>query len=375
MVSERRVEPTPPDPAAVAPGFWAGKRVLLTGHTGFKGSWLSLWLHALGADVVGYALPADPERSLFALASVEASVTSIAGDVRDLEHLARVVAEHSPDIAIHMAAQALVRASYQDPVETYATNVLGTVHLLEAVRRAGGVRVVLNVTSDKCYENRETRRPYREDDPMGGSDPYSSSKGAAELVTSAYRRSFFPIEALADHGVALASARAGNVVGGGDFAADRLVVDVVHAFMRGETPVLRNPNAVRPWQFVLEPLSGYLRLAQLAYSAPERFTGGWNFGPEERDCRPVAWVVDRIARAWGIAEGWRVDEQPQVHEAQLLLLDAAKARRELGWRPILHLEQALDWTVEWYRAYHRRADVGATTRAQIERFAALPAQS
>lgn len=357
----------------VTPAFWQGKRVLLTGHTGFKGSWLSLWLRAMGANVIGYALAPAGDSSLYALAGVERGVTSIEGDVRDLEHLARVVAEHRPEIVIHMAAQALVRASYRDPVETYATNVLGTVHLLEAVRRSGGTRVVLNVTSDKCYENRETTRPYREDDPMGGADPYSSSKGAAELVTSAYRRSFFPVERWSEHGVAVVSARAGNVIGGGDFAADRLVVDVVHAFMRGNTPVLRNPTAVRPWQFVLEPLSGYLRLAELAHAAPERMSGGWNFGPDEHDCRPVAWVVDRIAHGWGIFEGWRLDEQPNVPEAQLLLLDAGKAREELGWRTVLDLEQALDWTVAWYRAYHHGEDVGALTRAQIERYAGLAA--
>ena len=356
-------------------GFWRGKRVLLTGHTGFKGSWLSLWLHALGAEVVGYALPPARPRSLFVLANVERTVTSIEGDVRDLEHLARVVAEHRPEIVVHMAAQALVRYSFRHPVETYATNVLGTVHLLEAVRRAGGARVVLSVTSDKCYENRETPRPYVEDDPMGGADPYSSSKGAAELVTAAYRSSFFPPERFREHGVAVASARAGNVIGGGDFAEDRLVVDVVHAYMRGEVAIIRNPDAVRPWQFVLEPLSGYLQLAERAHASPERFAGGWNFGPDEHDCQPVARVVDRIAGGWGIDEGWRLDDQPRVHEAQLLLLDAGKARRELGWRPRLDLDRALDWTVEWYRAYHRDEDVGALTLAQIERYASLRASA
>lgn len=359
----------------VTASFWHGRRVLLTGHTGFKGSWLSLWLDAMGAEIVGYALPASGEPSLFELAAIERRLTSIEGDVRDAEHLKRVVAEHRPEVVIHMAAQALVRYSFRHPVETFATNVLGTVHLLEAVRRVGGTRVVLSVTSDKCYENLETTRPYTEDDPMGGSDPYSSSKGAAELVTSAYRRSFFPPERLAKHGVAIASARAGNVIGGGDFAEDRLVVDVVHAYMRGEAPIIRHPAAVRPWQFVLEPLAGYLQLVERAYAAPERFGGGWNFGPDEHDCRPVGWVVDRIARGWGIADSWRLDDQPQVHEATLLLLDATKARRELGWRPRLDLEQALDWTVEWYRAYHRHEDVAALTRAQIQRFVSLQAHA
>ncbi len=352
----------------VTPSFWRGKRVLLTGHTGFKGSWLSLWLHSMGANVVGYALPDQGERSLFRLAGLARVMRSIEGDVRDVDHLLSVVADERPEIVIHMAAQALVRCSFRLPVETYSTNVMGTVHLLEAVRRVGGARVVLNVTSDKCYENRETSRPYTETDPMGGADPYSSSKGAAELVTSAYRRSFFATEGYDEHTVAIASARAGNVIGGGDFAADRLVVDVVHAFMRDETPLIRNPGAVRPWQFVLEPLAGYLQLAERAYTAPGGFSEGWNFGPDERDCQPVAWVVERIARAWGVGQNWRLDEQPKVHEAQLLLLDAGKARRELGWRPKLDIGQAIDWTVEWYRAYHDREDVGALTRAQIERY-------
>ena len=359
----------------VTPAFWRGKRVLLTGHTGFKGSWLALWLRAMGAEVVGYALPPAGENSLYELAGVERALTSIEGDVRDQERLVDAVAQHRPEIVLHLAAQALVRYGYRQPVETFATNVLGTVHLLEAVRQTGGVRAVLVVTSDKCYENRETARPYTEDDPMGGADPYSGSKGAAELVTSAYLRSYFPPERAADHGVALASARAGNVIGGGDFATDRLVVDVAHAYLRGEVPILRNPDAVRPWQFVLEPLAGYLALVERAHASPERFAGGWNFGPDERDCRPVAWVVDRLARGWGVSEGWRLDEGPRVHEAQLLLLDAGKARRELGWRPRLDLEQALDWTVAWYQAYGRGDDLGALTRDQIERFVGMPAPS
>lgn len=355
----------------VDPAFWRGKRVLLTGHTGFKGAWLALWLHRLGAEVVGYALPQPDARALFHRAGVDRLLTSLEGDVRDADHVAEVVAVHRPEIVIHMAAQSLVRYSYRNPLETYATNVMGTVHVLDAVRRAGGVRVILSVTSDKCYENREEPRPFVEDDAMGGADPYSSSKGAAELVTAAYRRSYFPPEKTDEHGVAVVSARAGNVIGGGDWAEDRLVVDVISSFLRGEAPLLRNPRAVRPWQFVLEPLAGYLRLVERAHATPERYAGGWNFGPHERDCRPVAWLVERMATAWGEDAGWRHDEAPAMHEAQLLMLDAAKARRELGWRPRLPLEEAVDWTVAWYRAFQRDDAPGELAREQVARYETL----
>jgi CDP-glucose 4,6-dehydratase len=353
--------------------FWRGKRVLLTGHTGFKGSWLSLWLHDAGADVVGYALPPVGPVSLFDLAGVADAVTSIEGDVRDLPHLERVVAEHEPEIVIHMAAQALVRHSFEHPVETYATNVMGTVNVLEAARRGPRPRVVVCVTSDKCYANRESLTPYVEDDPMGGSDPYSSSKGCAELVVAAYRRTYFPPERNEEHGVAVSSTRAGNVIGGGDWAADRLVVDVAAAYLRGEVPAIRNPHAIRPWQFVLEPLLGYLLVAERSWDEPEAFSEGWNFGPAESDCRPVGWVVDRIAQAWGQSAAWAPDERPQRPEAQLLLLDAGKARSQLGWRPRLDLAQAIDWTVEWYQAYGRGDDMRALTLAQIARHESMVA--
>ncbi|MBA2667058.1 MAG: CDP-glucose 4,6-dehydratase [Trueperaceae bacterium] len=352
----------------MTPGFWRGKRVLLTGHTGFKGSWASLWLHALGADVVGYALPPEAGPNLFELAGVADVLTSVTGDVRDGDHLQRVFEEHEPEIVIHMAAQALVRHSFEHPVETYDTNMMGTVHVLEAARRTGSVRVVVCVTSDKCYANRETERPYVEDDPMGGSDPYSSSKGCAELVVSAYRRTYFPVGAGAAHGTAVASVRAGNVIGGGDWARDRLVVDVASAYARGEAPVIRNPDAVRPWQFVLEPLAGYLLVAERAWTEPATYATGWNFGPERLDCQPVGWVVDRIAQAWGATTSWIHDERPNRPEAQLLLLDVTKARTELGWRPRLDLANAIDWTVEWYRAHGRGDDVRALTLEQIARY-------
>jgi CDP-glucose 4,6-dehydratase len=352
----------------VSSPFWQGKRVLLTGHTGFKGSWLSLWLSALGADLVGYALPPQGATSLFELARVGDEMTSLGGDVRDEQHLQRVIAEYRPELVIHMAAQALVRQSFDHPVETYATNVMGTVNVLEAVRRADArPRVVICVTSDKCYANREWERPYREDDPMGGADPYSSSKGCAELVVAAYRRTYFAPHRAGEHGVSVSSTRAGNVIGGGDWASDRLVVDVASSYLRAEAPVIRNPRAVRPWQFVLEPLAGYLLLAERAWSAPAAFSEGWNFGPDVADCRPVEWVVERMAHAWGTPAPWRHDDRRLRPEAQLLMLDASKARNRLGWRPRLDLAGAIDWTVEWYQAYGRGDDVRALTLAQIER--------
>lgn len=352
-------------------GFWSGKRVLITGHTGFKGAWLALWLKALGADVVGYALPPTSERGLYTVAGVDRAIASIEGDVRDADHLAQVVAERRPEVVLHLAAQALVRRSFAHPAETFATNVMGTVNVLEAVRATSGVRAVVVVTSDKCYENLETGRAYVESDPMGGHDPYSSSKGSAELVVAAYRHTYFPVERLDTHGVALSSVRAGNVIGGGDWAADRLVVDVMEAFLAGRAPVLRNPEAVRPWQFVLEPLRGYLTVAEHAWTQPELAAQAWNFGPERSDCQPVAWVVDRIARAWGTDVGWRRDDRLLQREAMLLMLDAGKAQTELGWRPRLDLAQAIDWTVAWYRAFGDGGDVGALARAQIARYETL----
>lgn len=355
----------------LTPGFWHGKRVLVTGHTGFKGSWLSLRLHALGADVVGYALPPDRTPNLFELADVGRLVTSIEGDVRDVAHLGRVMTTQRPQIVFHLAAQALVRYSVANPLETYATNVMGTAHLLDAVRSLAEPCVVVVVTSDKCYENRETNEPLSEGDPMGGADPYSSSKGCAELVTSAYRRTYFPTSQVAEHGVALTSVRAGNVIGGGDWSEDRLVVDVISALLRGEPPRIRSPRSVRPWQFVLEPLSGYLQLAERTAAEPHAFADGWNFGPDLSDCQPVEWLVERIVRAWGGNIGWIRDEQPGGHEAKLLRLDASRARNHLNWRPRLDLTQAIDWTVAWYQAYQRGDDIRDLTRAQIARYDAL----
>lgn len=355
----------------LSPSFWKSKRVLITGHTGFKGGWLSIWLQRLGATVAGYALEPTTETSLFDAANVGASMTSVIADVRDLDRLNGFVSEYRPEVIFHMAAQSLVRRSYADPVDTYGSNVMGTVHLLEAARRCADVRVVVNVTSDKCYENREWPWAYRENEPMGGYDPYSSSKGCAELITSAYRRSFFACEPATGRSapLALASARAGNVIGGGDWAEDRLVPDIMRAFLSGQAAVIRNPGSVRPWQHVLEPLRGYLILAERLYDAGSDFAQAWNFGPSDSDTKPVGWLVDRLCTFWGPAARWERDgSQAQPHEAYVLKLDCSKARAELGWQPRLGLEEALSWTVDWYKCFERAGDLRALTEDQIAGF-------
>jgi CDP-glucose 4,6-dehydratase len=341
--------------------FWRGRRVFLTGHTGFKGAWLSLWLSDLGAEVTGYALPPPTTPSLFDLARVEDRITHVEGDVRDLAALTRALQAVRPEVVFHMAAQALVRASYDDPVGTYATNVMGTVNLLEAARLTGGVRGVVCVTSDKCYENRETTRPYRENDAMGGFDPYSSSKGCSELVVSAYRRSYFS----GPGDTPVASARAGNVIGGGDWAKDRLVPDLLNGFVSGTRPLIRFPSAVRPWQHVLEPLAGYLRLAEALCEGDPGAREGWNFGPDEADARPVGWIADRLAELWGEGAAWDRTGEPQPHEAHYLKLDCAKARERLGWRPVWSLDEGLARTVAWRRALKEGADMGQFSLGQI----------
>jgi len=352
----------------MTPAFWTGKRVLITGHTGFKGGWLSLWLQQLGTEIVGYALEPPTRPSLFEVAQVGQGMESVIGDVRDLTHLQAVVTEYRPEIIFHMAAQALVRDAYQFPVETYATNVMGTVHLLEAVRRTGGVRVVVNITSDKCYENREWVWGYRETEPMGGYDPYSSSKGCAELVTSAYRNSFFYPADFQRHGVALASVRAGNVIGGGDWARDRLVPDIMKAFLAGQPVIIRNPDAIRPWQHVLDPLCGYLKLAEKLWQQGPDYAEGWNFGPSDDDARPVSWLVARLAALWGKNARWELDGGNHPHEAHYLKLDCSKAKMRLDWRPCWNLEQALTRTVEWYSAYAEHKDMRAVTLEQISSY-------
>jgi len=345
--------------------FWTDKTVLLTGHTGFKGSWLSLWLQSMGAQVIGYALAPPTTPSLFDVANIANGMISIIGDIRDLEKLQSVFHEYQPEIVIHMAAQPLVRYSYQNPVETYSTNVMGTVNLLEAVRNTVSVKAVVNVTTDKCYENREWAWGYRENESMGGHDPYSNSKGCAELVTSAYRNSYFHPEHYQKHGVALASARAGNVIGGGDWAEDRLIPDIMRAITHNEAVNIRNPHAIRPWQHVLEPLSGYLKLAQTLYEEGTIYAEGWNFGPNDEDTKPVQWIVEYLTQVWGEGASWHLDNSNHLHEAHYLKLDCSKAKASLNWVPKWRLEMALDKIIDWQKQYQQGADMKAVTLAQI----------
>lgn len=352
------------EPNAVDPDFWRDRRVLVTGHSGFKGAWLTLWLQSLGAHVTGFSagLPTDP--SMHQLARVGEGMESVDGDVCDADAIASAVAASAPEIVVHMAAQALVRRAFDEPRDTYATNVMGTVNVLDAVRRhPGDVRAVVVVTTDKCYENREWEWGYREDEPMGGHDPYASSKGCAELVTSAYRRSYFSDPG----GPRVASARAGNVIGGGDWGEDRLVPDIMRAALAGEAVRVRNPNSIRPWQHVLNPLSGYLVLAQALCESPD-FATGWNFGPPDEDARPVGWIVERMAELW--PDGLRsvLDDGPHPHEARYLKLDSSRARGRLGWRPPVALEEALQSIVDWYQALRDGGDMRAVTIEQIEAF-------
>jgi CDP-glucose 4,6-dehydratase len=340
--------------------FWRGRRVLVTGHTGFKGSWVSLWLISLGSEVVGYSIGVPTKPSLFELASVEEGLTHVEGDVRDGRRLAQIVERHRPEVVVHMAAQSLVRRSYLQPVETFETNVIGTVNILEAAR-IGGVRAVVNVTSDKCYVDTGSG-PYREGDAKGGSDPYSASKACAEIVSDAYRTAFF-----ASHGPALASVRAGNVIGGGDWGEDRLVGDIMAAALERRPVLLRNPGAVRPWQHVLNPLEGYLCLAERLWD-DRTWGGGWNFGPDEADERPVRAVVERIAELWGEGLAWVQDERKQPHETDVLRLDSSRARERLGWVPRWDLEQALESVVAWYRAYQAGEDMRVVVLDQIRAF-------
>jgi CDP-glucose 4,6-dehydratase len=355
----------------VGSGFWKDKKVFITGHTGFKGAWLSLWLHWMGARIAGYALrpPSDP--NLFELCDASNFIASGERDVRDFTQLCRAVDETRPEIVFHLAAQSLVRRSYDAPLETYATNVMGTANLLEAVRRCSGVKAVIVVTSDKCYENREWLWGYREDEPMGGFDPYSSSKGCAELVTAAYRQSFLSRAESGGMPVAVASARAGNVIGGGDWARDRLIPDVLNAFASGRPALIRSPAAVRPWQHVLESLSGYLMLAERLWKQGDAHAGAWNFGPSDDSVRPVSWIVERLAAMWGNNASWQVDGAPQPHEAGYLKLDCSKARTRLGWAPRLDLDTALEWIVEWHRTYLGGKNVRDMTVSQIARYQSL----
>jgi CDP-glucose 4,6-dehydratase len=351
--------------------FWKGRRVFLTGHTGFKGSWLSLWLDALDAKITGYALDPPTHPNLFEQAGVADAVHSIRGDIRDFARLKSSIAECNPDVVIHMAAQTVVRRGYEDPIENYSSNVMGTVNVLEALRQLKQPCAVVNVTSDKCYENREWIWGYRENERMGGRDPYSNSKSCAELVTTAYRESFFLPELVAEHGVALGSARAGNAIGGGDWTVDQLIPDLMRAFLAAKPCLIRNHAAFRPWQFVLEPLRGYLMLAEKLSEDPARFASGWNFGPADADAKPVSWIADELVRSWGKGAAWMQDTATHPHEAHALKLDASKAGTCLGWHPLLPLKPALEWIVEWYCAFQDGADLQRLTRNQIERYEAL----
>lgn len=345
--------------------FWGDKRVLLTGHTGFKGGWLALWLQSMGASVRGIALAPPTTPSLFDVARVGEGMDHRIADIRDFAAIRSLVADFRPEVVFHLAAQPLVRQSYRQPLETYATNVMGTVHVLEAAREASSVRAIVNVTTDKCYENHGAARGYREDEPMGGHDPYSSSKACAELVSSAYRRSF-----LASAGIALATARAGNVIGGGDWAEDRLVPDLLRALRQGEAVQIRNPRAVRPWQHVLEPLSGYLLLAQRLITHGQEVAEAWNFGPRDEDAKPVQWVVEHLCTAWGEQAAWALQAGDHPHEANFLKLDIAKARQRLQWAPRWSLDTALTRTVEWHRAWHDGQDMRAACLQQISDYLA-----
>ena len=347
--------------APVNPAFWRGKKVFLTGHTGFKGSWLSLWLQSLGAEVKGFALQPPTTPALFEEARVAGGIESEIGDIRDLEAITASMTAFNPDVLIHMAAQPLVRLSYREPVETYATNVMGTVHVLEAARRCSHLKAIVNVTTDKCYENREWIWGYRENEPMGGHDPYSNSKGCSELVTAAYRSSFFNTPDTA----ALASARAGNVIGGGDWAEDRLIPDILRAFEKKQPVIIRNPLATRPWQHVLEPISGYLTLAEKLFNEGDVYAEGWNFGPRDEDVKPVEWILNRLVKHWGQGASWQLDNNPQPHEAQLLKLDISKATAKLKWHPRWTLAETLDSIVEWHQCWLRSDDIRQMTLDQI----------
>ncbi len=342
--------------------FWQGKRVFLTGHTGFKGSWLSLWLNSLGAEVKGYALTPPTTPSLFNEAKIDSIVDSQIGDIRDQEVLYESMVAFNPDLLIHMAAQPLVRYSYDAPIETYEVNVIGTAKVLEVARSCPNLKAIVNITTDKCYENDGRSQGYKENDAMGGHDPYSSSKGCAELVASSFYRSF-----LQEQGIGLASVRAGNVIGGGDWADDRLIPDILRSFEKSEPVIIRNPKAIRPWQHVLEPLSGYLILAQKLYKNQEKYAEGWNFGPNNDNAKPVNWILNKMVAKWP-NNSWELDKESNLHEADFLKLDIAKAKSKLDWRPVWELNCTLDHIVAWHRAWLNKEDMQVLCLAEIKEY-------
>lgn len=350
---------------------WPGRRVFLTGHTGFKGGWLALWLAGKGALVRGYALDPSTEPNLFTVANVGTVLEDVRGDIGDLAKLTASMTEFRPDAVFHLAAQPLLRRSYIDPLATYSTNVMGTANVLEAIRKTPTVRAVVSVTSDKCYENLESGAAYRETDPLGGHDPYSSSKACAEIVSAAYRSSFFPPDRFSEHHVALATARAGNVIGGGDWSEDRLIPDLIRGFQSGEPVLIRRPNAIRPWQHALEPLHGYMMLAEQLLAERPQFASAFNFGPSDEDAWPVGRIATRLAEMWGEGAAWRLDDQPGVHEAHYLRLDSDKARKVLGWHSCLGIEAALQWTTNWFRLWQHGADMQQQSIADIAQYEQL----
>lgn len=350
---------------------WKDRRVFLTGHTGFKGGWLALWLASRGAQIRGYALDPVSEPNLFTAASVCSVLDDVRGDIRDYTRLEASMVEFRPEMVFHLAAQPLVRRSYADPVGTYATNVMGTAHVLETVRKTPSVRAVICVTTDKCYRNDDRLWPYRETDPLGGHDPYSSSKACAEIVTAAYRSSFFPVDKIHEHRVAVATVRAGNVIGGGDWAEDRLIPDLVRGFLAKQPVLIRSPRAIRPWQHVLEPVWGYMLLAEQLLAGRGEFASEFNFGPSGDDLWTVERIVAKLAGLWGDGASWVCDTAPSLHEAHFLRLDSSKARAELQWQPQLEIDVALEWTLAWYRLWHQEAEMRQATEKQIAAYEAL----
>jgi len=351
--------------------FWKNKKVLLTGHTGFKGSWLSIWLKKLGVELVGFSKDIPTKPSLFEIAKVSEGMTSITGNIEDFTAIQKVLKENKPEIVIHMAAQSLVRKSYEEPINTFATNVMGTVNLLQAVKTTGSTLVLINITSDKCYENKGTEKAFSENSPMGGYDPYSSSKGCAELVTSSFRNSFFNLKEFERHGCSLSSVRSGNVIGGGDWAKDRLIPDIMNSISKRIPTQIRNTRSIRPWQFVLEPLFGYLILAQRMWEEGKEFSEPWNFGPDETDCKSVKWILGKISKELDDGFSWKEDTRDNPHEAEMLKLDCNKAKKRLGWKTKLDVNETIEWTVNWYKEYFKNSDMKEYTENQIDKFMSL----
>jgi len=345
--------------------FWKNKKILITGHTGFKGSWLTIWLKKLGADITGFSKSIPTNPSLFELSNIENDIKSITGDIQNYEYLKEIINKCNPEIVFHMAAQSLVMKSYSDPIETFSTNVMGTVNLLYAIKEAKKPKVVVNVTSDKCYENNESLEGYTEDDPMGGYDPYSSSKGCAELITKSFRNSFFSSNP--ENDVALASVRAGNVLGGGDWAENRLIPDIIRAIKNKESVKVRNPNALRPWQHVLDPLSGYINLTEKLWSDQTKYSEGWNFGPDKSEVKPVSWIIEKFNELWKDKINWII-ENNELHETNNLILNCQKAKSKLGWNLKINIEATLRWTIEWYEKYFDGEDMRKVTEDQITKF-------